>query len=210
MSRKSKFLTNAFEFTLYPSNDIHLRIIDMITNANDVRFIGICHDKDTYSDEDLNEAIIDNREVTWNVGDLKKEHFHFYLYFNKNICIDELLERFPIEKNCIEFIANEKEALIYLLHRNRPDKYQYSIVDVVYNDLELFNKLKKYINQEELKDENLGSSRIIKFINDYPRELSYSELTSYVLTNNLWSIYRRGFAVFSKVLQEHNLFIDNH
>lgn len=208
MSRKSKFLSNAFEFTLYPSNPKHIEILDSITNSNDIRFIGICHDKDIYSDNDLNEAIIDGRDVTWRVGDLKKEHYHFYLYFNQNTNIEDLVSRFNIEKNNISFISNEEQALIYLLHRNSPDKYQYSIIDVVYNDLELFNKLKKYINKEELKDENLGSSKILKYIMEYPQYLSYSQLTSYVISNNLWSIYRRGFAVFSKVLQEHNLILD--
>lgn len=205
MSRKSQFLTNAFEFILYTSNQNHIDIINMITNSNDIRYIGICHDRDTYTDEDLNEALIDGREITWQVGDLKKEHYHFYLYFNQNTSIDELLSLFPIEKNNIQFIANEKEALIYLLHRNRPEKYQYSIVDVVYNDIALFNKLKKYINQEELKDENLGSSKIVKYINEYPRMLSIASLTNYVLTNNLWSVYRRGFAIFCKLVQEHNI-----
>lgn len=205
MKNHNKILANCYEFILYLDCEEHLTTLDLLTNDDEIRYIGICHDKDIYTDEDLSNAILDNREVSWSVGDLKKKHYHFLVYFNKNITIEQICSMFPLKPNDVGFCYSEKDALIYLLHRKNKDKYQYSITDVLYNNKPLFDKLCKYINQIELKDENMGASRILEFINSYQFYLSYQTLTKFVLLHDLWSVYRRGFAVFSKCIQEHNL-----
>lgn len=204
--KKNKMLLNVFEFILYLDCPNHLDCLNLLLGS-DVRYIGICHDKDVYTDADLSKALYDGREVDWKVGDLKKSHYHLLVYFNKETSIDEIVSIYPVEKKDIQFAYDEKAALTYLTHRNRPDKFQYSIVEVIYNNKELFDKMKKYVNQEELKDENFGSAKILKYINDYKGYLTIFALTNYVLNNNLWSCYRRGFAVFNKLVIEHNQFL---
>lgn len=205
MKNHNKILANCYEFILYLDDPNHLATLDLLTNDDEIRYIGICHDKDVYTDEDLSNAILDNREVSWSVGDLKKKHYHILVYFNSNITIDDICKMFPLKPNDIGFCYSEKDALIYLLHRKNKEKYQYSITEIIYNNKPLFDKLCKYINQIELKDENIGASKILQFIDSYQFYLSYQTLTKFVLLHDLWSVYRRGFAVFSKCMQEHNL-----
>lgn len=204
MKNHNKILANCYEFILYLDDPNHIATLDLLTNDDSIRFIGICHDKDTYSDEDLSQAILDNREVSWSVGDLKKKHYHILVYFNKSTTIEDICKMFPLKPNDIGFTYSEKDALIYLLHRKDKDKYQYTITEVFYNDKPLFDKLCKYISQLELKNENLGATKILQYIDSYQFFLSVQTLTRYVILNDLWSVYRRGFAVFSKCVQEHN------
>lgn len=210
MSKKHDFLTNVYEFILYPNNIKHIETIDLLSDSINIRFVGILHDKDVYSDFDYNEYFISNKNFPiWKVGDKKISHYHFLVYFQNAISINQIIELYPLNKEDINFCYSEKEALKYLLHRGHEEKYQYNLSEVLYNDLNLFNKLKKYISQFECSNENLSCSKILEYISNFNGYLSNTELSRYILTHDLWSVYRRGFSVFSKILNEHNQTIVN-
>lgn len=138
----------------------------------------ILHDKDTKDD-----------------GTLKYKHYHIILKFKypqdtKNIC-----KWFSVAENFISKINGKYEdALLYLIHANSENKYQYNIEEVKSN----FN-YKEEIEKIKLKKENKGNNineksefqrrkeEIITMIDEgVIREFNYTKYIS-ALENDLYS-----------------------
>ncbi|HQE50624.1 MAG TPA: Rep family protein, partial [Fervidobacterium sp.] len=60
-------------------------------------------------------------------GELKPAHFHCVLTFSNATTIKSIADTIGVEMQYVEKIrATTKSARLYLIHRNDPDKYQYS------------------------------------------------------------------------------------
>ena len=173
---------------LYLEDDAHRNAIDLIRNSS-YTYAGILHDSDINDD-----------------GTEKKEHYHFVITFNDARTRSAISKELGIEKNYIEPCDSLDRSLEYLLHLNDNKKYQYDIEDIE-------GSLKKRLYElmsKKTKSEVEKVSDIIDFIRSYPadRKLTVTELTSYCVNCGLWSEYRRSAAIFFRLLEERNLYLN--
>ena len=76
-------------------------------------------------------AIITHDRDTLPNGQLKPAHFHCVLTFSNATTIKSIADCIGVEMQYVEKIrSTTKSARLYLIHRNDPDKYQYSPEDV--------------------------------------------------------------------------------
>ena len=122
----------------------------------------IIHDKDTYTAED------EKTNASHISGSLKPEHIHLLLRFDNNkpqntkfVC-----KWFKISENFIGKITGKwQDALLYLTHRNAPDKYQYSEDDVVanFNYKEVIDEYEEKANPLEEAIDGILNGRIREY-----------------------------------------------
>jgi len=76
-------------------------------------------------------AIITHDKDTLPNGQLKPPHFHCVMTFSNAKTIRSIADAIGVEMQYVEKIrSSSKAARLYLIHRNDPDKYQYSPEDV--------------------------------------------------------------------------------
>lgn len=64
-------------------------------------------------------------------GELKKPHYHVYLYFENAREFKSIANVFGIAENNIELVKNKRALIRYFTHIDDPEKYQYSYKDIV-------------------------------------------------------------------------------
>jgi len=84
--------------------------------------------------------------------DDKKQHYHVALHFGRSFDSEQLKTMFDIQENQINKIQGRwRDVILYLTHRNRKEKYQYGINEVVSN----FNyeeEISKQTRDEEVNE----------------------------------------------------------
>ena len=168
------------ELILYFDNESHMLLLKDLTEK--YHYAYILHDKDKNED-----------------GSLKKLHYHLLIFFNNARWGSAILKDINIDNpNLIEFRDNKTEAIQYLTHSNNLDKFQYDFNDII-TDIDIsiyFNKIKS--------NEQSDICIIYDFIVNHDGFIYYVELYNYVLSNNLWSTYRRNYSIIKDLLLEHN------
>ena len=147
---------------------------------NEMEWAIAYHDKDTYDD-----------------GSKKPPHYHIQIYGNFQKTISAWSKYLKIEPNFIEKIKDKKQAILYLTHRNKKEKYQYPIEIIESN----FDVISYY---EEKRNEIEDLKEILKYIEKFGI-ISYKELFYYTLQNNLWSTYRRNYSIIKDFINEKNI-----
>lgn len=131
-------------------------------------------------------------------GEIKKEHCHFIIYFDDARTISAVSKELDIKSNYI-IPTEKKKGLLYLIHKNNPEKYQYDINCVTGN---LKDTLFSYVSNSLIAEKTS-----VKLILDYiytHQFISYYEFLSWVNDNDLWSFFRRSQSTFLKMLDNHN------
>lgn len=98
-------------------------------------------------------AIIDHDRDTRDDGELKKKHFHIVLTFADTTTSTTIAKKMHLEEQYINKIkTSTKSAELYLIHKNDPDKFQYSPNDVVANFdyAEKYDGVKPYQNRQTI------------------------------------------------------------
>lgn len=181
-----KFRDRKFCLLLYPNEDITHRIaLDIIFKNYDYAYIE--HNKD--KDEN---------------GNLKKSHTHLVLRTTNAVWNTSLSKELGIPINYIEKCRDIKKSLLYLIHYNDLDKYQYDLNEVSGN---LKVNLERYISNED-KDENDKSLDLLEFI-DNCGYLTIKEFAEYCARFGKWDIFRRSSYIFIEIIKEHNLKLTN-
>ena len=174
------------ELILYTDNANHIKLLETLTNK--YHFAFILHDKDTNDD-----------------GTLKKEHYHLLIFFDNARWGTAILKEIDIDNpNLIEFRENKASAIQYLIHSNNHDKFQYD-----YNDIQSDIDISVYFNNLKNK-ETIDIAILFDYISNYIGILTFYQLYSYVLSNNLWSTYRRNYTILKDLIQEHNSCFTNN
>lgn len=177
-----KFRDRKFCLLLYPLEDeTHKNAIDIIKRSYD--YAMITHDSD------LDEE-----------GNLKKSHTHLVIRFNNPVWNSALAKDLGIENNYIQKCRSLERSLLYLVHYNEPDKFQYDTRKVQGS---LKQKLLNYIKNSG-KDESEKVLDLLDYIESYVGCLDEQEFVRYVATNGMYDIYRRSTVTFIRALQKHN------
>ena len=176
-----KIRSRCYHLILYDEDLSHKNAIDYIQKNYD--YCLILHDKDF-------------DEVT---GELKKPHYHCILYFDNAVYKSSLAKQLDILPNYIE-VESLKKGLLYLVHYNNKEKYQYSIDEVTGT---LKDRLYTFLSNN-IENESQCIKLILEFFNNSNYAISLSDFIIYLVNNNLWSYYRRSQTTFLRLLDEHN------
>lgn len=184
MNNKDKNLRSKYwTLILYEESDT-LKFNDYIDYIKqNYVFLFIKHDKD------YNE-----------IGEIKKPHYHFVLKFDNYKWLSALSGELGIPGNFLQPINSMNAILMYLIHFNQPEKFQYALNDVVGSSV-LKNKLIKLIKSDALEEDKV--LKLYDFISN-SEYITLNELVKFALKNNIWSEFRRSSLIFIKLVEEHN------
>lgn len=71
--------------------------------------------------------------------DDSSSHTHFYIHLKQPIFISTLSEKLDIAENMIEWVRNKTLFIQYLIHKNNPEKVQYTEDKIITNDREFIH-----------------------------------------------------------------------
>lgn len=168
------------EIVLYPDSESYV-CNDVIVKAQSLfeEWAYIVHD----CDSDLD-------------GNPKKTHIHLIGRNQSNMTPSGICYHLGVKESSLANIRSWRAAVRYLIHADQGDKHQYPIESVHSN----FN-VSSYFALKE--DDNVQAIKIFDYIqNNQP---SLSQCITFVLNNNLWSAFRRGFAVWAKLINTYEL-----
>lgn len=154
-------------------------------------FAYIIHNRDTYTFED------ENRNPEHKANNPKPEHIHLLLRFQRNQPqqFSSIAKWFNIPDNFVSKIHGKfADALLYLIHLNAPDKYQYSPNEITAN----FNveTILSHIQAKNNLDEIL-----VKILNGEIREYNKTlEIDNLILVYEAHKI-NEAFKIRSEYLQ---------
>ena len=172
--------SRVYNAILYPEDNSQQKAIELL-KTNAFSSAGILHDKD----------LDDN-------GNVKKPHYHFVLKFQNARSRKAVADDLSVAENYFEPSHNFNSSLLYLVHRNSPDKYQYSIDDV-------FGSLKPTL--EKLLDddtEDMKAIRILDMLDSIESRIDFRTFLRLCAEKGLWSDLRRGGYLFVQAVKEHN------
>lgn len=197
MSEKNaKNYNRNFLLLLYPDNADHMKSLELIKRLyNEYAFI--LHNKDEY----LESQEVDSLEVDELLDNhiLKKEHYHIVLKFKNARFRSAVAKELDLDMRFIR-TCNLDGSLLYLVHFDDEDKFQYS-VDDVQGTLKL--RLQKLIANRG-KDEDTKVLDLLDHIDATTTTISISYFSRYCASNGMWDVYRRGASIFNACIFEHN------
>lgn len=168
--------SRAWELVLYPDAENYC-CDEVISNAVHYfeQWAYILHDSDTTAD-----------------GDAKKAHFHFYGKCPTPRTPQSVVNAIGVPLESIRNVSKWKSAIRYLIHADNPEKFQYEADSVSANF-----PLDGIFTISDDKQARLIMHHILE-----TRSASFVELTAWALDNGCYSGFRRGFAIWAKILNE--------
>lgn len=180
-----KYRSRNFELMIYPDNPEHVKAFEYVKKYID-EYAYILHDRDVSAD-----------------GTTKKEHWHIVLRFKNAIWNTALSKILNLEERFIQDVKNFDRCLQYLIHYNEPTKYQYDITDV---HGMLAKRLQFTLTKGEKSLEEKVDN-IVQYIEMCPKRITITQMIKYVNKNDLYGTFRQGFAIYSRIIEEHNYFV---
>lgn len=197
MSEKNaKNYNRNFLLLLYPDNPEHVKSLELIKRLYD-EYAFILHNKDEYLESQEVESLEVDELLENHI--LKKEHYHIVLKFQNARFRSAVAKELELDMRFIR-TCNLDGSLLYLVHFDDEDKYQYS-VDDVYGTLKL--RLQKLIANRG-KDEDTKVLDLLDHIESTTTTISISYFSRYCASNGMWDVYRRGASIFNACIFEHN------
>lgn len=129
-------------------------------------------------------------------GELKKPHIHWVGKRRTPAPLSTISNALKIPDRDIEFCKSYKYSLRYLVHADNPEKYQYDPKSVISN-----------INYAAIlanKTDALKSKQIFDFVLSNP-SIEIEELMSWCFENDLWSEFRRNWALWNNILNKNHV-----
>lgn len=170
---------------LYPEWE---NINDILEKIKTCSHAYILHDKDLKETEEIEEE--------------KKNHIHCYLQFENARSFRSISKWLGIEDRFIQGISNRNSYLRYLVHLDNPEKYQYKLTDL--RSAGLDSEIEKAFSLSV----NLSSGHEFKlmyeFIVSSHKILSYRDLSSFAIENDVITYLRQYYSILKDLLIEHN------
>lgn len=178
-----------FRILLYPDNAAHNLAAIRLSTA-EYNAVGMLHDKDIYTEDDSERGIVK--------GEIEKKHWHFVVKFKNAKTFSSLSKELDIEPKFIQKCDSYKGALLYLIHANDPEKYQYSpfnAAGTLAGDL---------VQMADGRPEYLKILDIAGYISDFNGKIKLSDVLIYACSHGLYSTYRRDLQTVRELICEHN------
>lgn len=186
-----KFKDRKYVAVLYPDDPTHVAAMEKLESGG-YDFAAILHDSDVYETDGEDHK----------AGDLKKPHWHVVIRFSPNALWNTAVAKdLGIEVNYLEKCRNLNKALLYLVHRDHLDKYQYDL-DKVFGSQSMISVLSKLLTEE---DEGLRVLSIVKMVEDEPGYISPTEFLKKACREGYYGEFRRMGSWASIIVNEHNM-----
>ncbi|MBR2786571.1 MAG: hypothetical protein IKD76_03655 [Clostridia bacterium] len=172
-----------FTFELYPEWPFITTILDHLKTCN--KYAYILHDKD----------VNDN-------GELKKKHIHAMVKYGGRRTLSSVQNEFfkyGLEKRFCD-TCNERAMLRYFTHIDDPDKYQYSIDDIVQGNMKSEIEI---AYTDEITPE-IAFKDINTFIKDTEGYISQYDLNIFCINKGYLSGLRKYGVHINRARDEHN------
>lgn len=219
LPKKSHYWT----FELYPDNVRHLQYIVEIRSGKYPDVTAILHDKDSTKDDHEGDESFLQRQLTdlalaeklrftkdyvgviatnTPESQYKKPHVHCIIRFPYSVFKGSVEKRFPnLESNLIQAVTNPPIMYRYLVHKDDPDKYQYSPNEVFGNTAMFFQY---YFANETLPD-FIAVPMILDILEDWDwsqGKPTYGKVIRICCEQGLYGHLRQGGALLSNVIKE--------
>lgn len=174
-----------YKLLLYPDNLSHVSALEIIKSTYD-KYVYILHDRD------VKEG-----------GEDDKPHWHVFLILPTEKHLEQLAAFLGIESRfCQVNFGSRVPALRYLIHKDHPSKFQYSEDDVI-GTVKGLSAFQSAINVGKSVDESEQALVILEYIYsiDY-FSLTVANVTRFCIDNGLYSTFRRGFCLYSKIITD--------
>ena len=152
-SESKELRSNCWTFCIYPGDSLPDNYLNRIQNMHIPTLLSPVHDKDLNGN-----------------GMEKKKHIHVMMYFGKgaNKSFNQVKKFVELLGGCQPEVVNNAPGLIrYFIHKDNPEKFQYSI-----NDLMAFSGF-EYL---EAFENNYQDSLIYDFIEDFIEDNSINNI----------------------------------
>jgi hypothetical protein len=167
----------SFAGTLYPDSESYdCEILLSTIRSKFTDWAYILHDKDT--DEN---------------GELKKPHIHWVGRATPR-CLSVVSNFLGLPENDIEVVKNFDNMVMYLIHLNDIDKFQYSPDDVETNLPNIGQILRRLSEGQVVKD--LASAKLKK---------SWYDLIQYSVDTDSYDVLRRNWGLIKLVWEEYQI-----
>ena len=177
------FRSRAMCLMLYEEDETHRKAMDIIAESG-YNYACICHDADVEDDG-----------VT-----VKKPHYHYVIRFRNGQWSSALASDLGIKHNYIQKCKSVDYALLYLIHFNDMNKFQYDVDDVQGN---LKARLSELVNMNE-KGECEKVNDLIAYIDNSIGLIRTKDFSKFCADNGYWAEYRRSASIFHRIIDEHN------
>lgn len=184
------FRTRTFTFELYEDNPRHIKCLELLKKGYSYAYIK--HNRDVYDEDD--------EQLNHVRGELKKPHYHVILIFENARYKNALAKELDIEDNLIQKLDNVNQYIVYLTHRDYPQKAQYDISEFHGNLLSrVFKALHQKIEEEDYILE------VIDLIENLSKKgyISYTSFIKTLCSYGYFKVYRRNLSIFERIFWEY-------
>lgn len=190
MSDIIKFKDRKYVAVLYPEDPTHVAAMEKLESGG-YDYAAILHDSDVYEKDGE-----DHKK-----GDLKKPHWHVVIRFSPNaVWNTSVAKDLGIEPNYLEKCRNLNKALLYLVHKDHPDKFQYDL-EVVFGSKPLLEMLKRLCMEE---NEGMRALSIIKMVEEEDGFVSPTKFLKKAAESGYYGDLIRMGAWGQLIIREHN------
>lgn len=153
------------------------------------------HDKDIYTAED------EKRNPEHKAGTQKPEHIHFMGRLSEGRYIHQIAEWFGVKDQYVQKCKSKSmkaykfnDMLAYLIHANKPEKYQYDLSEVKTNIEDLAERIEDYKERmagKPLKTRNISEDR--RQLEEIVEKIAQGEIKEYNYTDYISSVLYSKF-----------------
>lgn len=162
-------------------------------------FLGIKHDKDTWTDSDFKEKSEYMLSHGYQVGDKKKTHYHFVVKFHNPRYRFTVARELGIPVRFVQPCNKYNKALEYLIHLNDIDKEPYNVDDTFGTlKMDLIKLVQGHVS-DEYKSEQIIDIILSK------RYWLLVDLVREVNKQGLYSTFRQGFSIYRDIYEQNNM-----
>lgn len=157
----------------------------------------IFHDRDIYTqlNYDKYKSLNHGEEPEWQIGDLKKKHYHIIGHMSHALTLGRASIDFGVPSNQVQKVGNLKEVVQYLTHRTDSAKTQYDTSEIISN---VPDKVLKFMKISDCQDK---AEALFNYINSSDC-WCFNDLVDYSLKHQCWDELRRGQHLFTTLLKE--------
>lgn len=172
--------TRLWGLLLYTDNENHMLALELI--KNNYEYIYIIHNKDYIENEP------------------KKEHIHLIIEFPNARYKKPIASELGISTKWVRPIRYIDNALLYLVHANSNNKYQYEVSDLI-GTKRLKDKFHKATDRQDYRSETEKLELIFQWL-EKNKKYKLNNLIQYCLENKLYSEFRRNYIIIKDLSAE--------
>lgn len=157
------------------------------------KYAYILHNEDIYTQSDLDNVIDETM-----IGEPKKAHFHVVFFWDNVYQLGYIANRIGLPSQYLQKTESRSGAIQYLIHKNNPEKHQYSISEITTN----IEKIQSKFFSDD--DCIMKASKLIDYITTFKGPLTITAVCQWSVFENCYDEFRRGQHLFTSIIKEHN------